>query len=92
MEIKGLAHAISSYKFNSYDKSAKTEKLPSNNIRNKDVVEISSRNNNVDALKTNIYETVNSSASAERIANIGQQIKDGSYYIPTEAIIKSIMG
>lgn len=91
MEIKGLANAISAYKFNSYDKAAKAVKTTSTNIRNKDIVEISSRKNNVNALKSNIANSVKSSASPEKIANIKQMINDGSYYIPTETILKSII-
>lgn len=92
MEIKGFANAISAYKYNSYDKSSKTVKSTANNIRNKDTVEFSSGKNEVGALKVNISDSVKGSASPEKIASIKQRINDGSYYIPTEAVLKSIIG
>ena len=92
MEIKGLSNAISAYKYNSYDKAAKTVKTTASGIRNKDVVEISSRKDDIDNLKASISELVKSTASGEKIADLTKKINDGSYYISTEAILKSIIG
>lgn len=92
MEIKGFTNAISAYKYNSYDKADKAVKTRTNNIRNKDTVEFSSRKNDVNSLKANIADSVNSCASDEKIADLKQRVNDGSYYIPTETILKSIIG
>lgn len=92
MQIKGLSKAISTYKYNSYEKNTKNVKVNDHNIRNKDVVEISSRRNDIDTLKTEINKSVSYSANAEKISTIKQKISSGSYYIPTEKIVESILG
>ncbi len=92
MEIKGFTNAISAYKLNSYEQTTRTAKVKTATVRNKDTVEFSSRPDSVKSLKASIAGSVNESADTQKISQIKQKIQDGTYNIPAEIILKSIIG
>lgn len=62
-----------------------------------DVVDISRGNTTIAdksfmALKANLQREINQPASSERIEQLRAAIKNGSYRIPTETLIDSILG
>lgn len=77
---------------------AKTVKSgsPDGGKKTSDVVDISRGNTAIAdkslvALKSNIQRDVSLNASAERIGQLQSAIKNGTYYIPTEALVNSIL-
>lgn len=92
MEIKGFTNAISAYKLNSYENVNSNPKTKTTNIRNKDVVEFSSKPSNIQSLKASIATSVNESADSSKIAMLRQKINDGSYNVSAENILMSMMG
>lgn len=62
-----------------------------------DVVDISRGSTTISdksflSLKANLQSDINQSASAERLEQLRADIKSGSYRIPTEALVDSILG
>lgn len=92
MEIKKCVNAISSYKAQSYDPSAKDVVKTKSTVKNTDKVEFSSvRHNAVSQTKTAIAQNVDSSTTAERISALRNLIGNGQYNISSETIASSII-
>lgn len=62
-----------------------------------DVVDISRGNTTISdksfmTLKSNLQREINQPASSERLEQLRSDVKNGTYRIPTEALIDSILG
>ncbi|WP_432649552.1 flagellar biosynthesis anti-sigma factor FlgM [Huintestinicola sp.] len=95
MEIKNYTSAINAYRYASESASRPTAgKTQKNKGRNTDKAEfsVSARASFSDTLKTAAKAVADSSASAERLAELSAQIADGSYRVSSEDIADSILG
>ena len=95
MEIKNYTSAINAYRYASESASRPTAgKTQKNKGRNTDKAEfsVSARASFSDTLKTAAKAAADSSASAERLAELSAQIADGSYRVSSEDIADSILG
>lgn len=95
MEIKNYTSAINAYRYAggsaSKTLSGRTQK---GSGRNTDKAEfsVSARASFSDTLKTAAKAAADSSASAERLAELSAKIADGSYSVSSEEIADSILG
>lgn len=95
MEIKNYTSAINAYRYAggsaSKPLSGRTQK---GSGRNTDKAEFSSsaRASFSDTLKTAAKAAADSSASAERLAELSAKIADGSYSVSSDDIADSILG
>lgn len=95
MEIKNYTSAISAYRYASESASRPlTDKAQKGKGRNTDKAEfsVSARASFSETLKTAAKAAADSSASAERLAELSAKIADGSYRISSEDIADSILG
>ncbi len=90
MEIKNYGSVMSAYMKNTYEPAKKKQGAPA--AKNVDKAEFSS-SSSAGALagaKASAKKSVESFASAERIAALKSMISDGSYNIPAESVAASI--
>ncbi len=95
MEIKNYTSAINAYRYASESASRPlTGKTQKGKGRNTDKAEFSAsaRASFSDTLKTAAKAAADSSASAERLAELSAKIADGSYNVSSEDIADSILG
>lgn len=95
MEIKNYTSALSAYRYASEAASRSfSGKAQKSKDRNTDKAEFSSsaRASFSDTLKAAAKNAADSTASAERLAELSAKIADGSYRIPAEDIADSILG
>ncbi len=90
MEIKNYSSVMSAYMKNSYEPAKKKANAPS--AKNTDKVEFSSASSAgaLAGAKASAKKSVESFASAERIAALKSMISDGSYHISAESVAASI--
>lgn len=92
MNINNCTNAINAYKATSYDKEKELKNKPAvvAKEKNTDKAEFSVNKNNIEGLKSSIAKSVDTSASAERIAALKNSIIEGKYNVPAESIALSI--
>lgn len=95
MEIKNYTSAINAYRYTSESASKTlTGKAQKDKGRNTDKAEfsVSARASFSETLKTAAKSAADSSASAERLAELSAKIADGSYSVSSADIADSILG
>lgn len=92
MNINNCTNAINAYKAVAYDKEKdlKNKPVAAPKGKNTDKAEFSVNKNNIEGLKSSIAKSVDTSASAERIAALKNSINEGKYNVPAENIASAI--
>ena len=90
MNINNCTNAINAYRATSFDKDLKNKPTVSAKEKNTDKAEFSVNKNSVESMKASITKSVDSSASAERIAALKNSINEGKYNVPAENIASAM--
>lgn len=93
MEINKCNSAISAYKVNGSYETVRREMIaPASAVKNRDKAEFSasSKSKSITNSKYSIKGSIESFASAGKIASLKSLIADGNYNVPAEAVAASI--
>lgn len=90
MEIKSI-NAISAYKANMTERNTKKNTISSDKTSKRDIAEFSNKSGSTENIRNYAAKAADNGASAERISALKKSVSDGTYSIPPEVIVKSML-